>query len=133
MPKRKQSAHVSDKQSQVQALAFGERLAQLRRFRGLTQTQLGQKLDYSQRMIAHYERETADPAAHLLVLFAQALDVTVDELLGRSEVKEPSAKGHPKLWAKLRAVESLPGPDRRAVVRFIDALLARQQPDLQRK
>ncbi|MBI5545311.1 MAG: helix-turn-helix transcriptional regulator [Deltaproteobacteria bacterium] len=125
--KRKKRAQVSERRSEIQALAFGDRLAQLRKFRGLTQTQLGEKLGFSQRMMAHYEREQADPPAHLLPRFAEALGVSVDELLGRSDVKEPQVKGHPRLWAKLRAVESLPGPDRRAVVRFIDSILARQK------
>ena len=56
----------------------------------------------------------------------------VDELLGRTKPKESSAKGHPRLWAKLRTVATLSGPDRRAVVRFIDSLLARQQLEAQR-
>lgn len=34
---------------------------------------------------------------------------------------------HSPLWRKLRAVEKLGDADRKAVIRFIDTLLARQQ------
>ena len=41
--------------------AFGERLARLRKTRGYTQTELGEMLGLSQRMMTYYEREGGRP------------------------------------------------------------------------
>jgi transcriptional regulator with XRE-family HTH domain len=40
---------------------FGPRLAQLRQARGLTQEELGARIGVSNRMIAYYERDDAEP------------------------------------------------------------------------
>ncbi|MGH9366294.1 MAG: helix-turn-helix domain-containing protein [Thermoanaerobaculia bacterium] len=53
--------------------SFGERLARLRKARGYTQTELGEILDLSQRMMTYYEREDGRPPAHLLGQMAEAL------------------------------------------------------------
>ena len=54
---------------------FGSQLAQIRKARGLTQTELGQKLGVSQRVVAYYEQADAQPPGPLLLDLAQALQV----------------------------------------------------------
>jgi hypothetical protein len=79
-------------------------------------------------MVAYYEAQTEHPPAHLLPKIAEVLDVTADELLGISELKdaEGGAKNS-RLWRKLRQVEKLPPSDRRALLKMLDALLAQQR------
>jgi transcriptional regulator with XRE-family HTH domain len=107
--------------------SFGERLARLRKARGFTQTELGETLGVSQRVMTYYERESERPPAYLLARLAEALDVTVDELLGRRPLKGPPPPRNSRLWRKLREIEKLPAPDRKAVLRMVDGLLARQK------
>ena len=112
---------------------FGQRLARLRKAAGYTQTELGDLLGVSQRVITYYERESERPPSHLLPPLADALKVSVDELVGHQPLKKAApAPKHSRLWRKLRAVEELGDADRKAVIRFIDALLARQQLEAQR-
>lgn len=58
--------------------SFGERLVRLRKARGYTQTEPGEILDLSQRMMTYYEREEGRPPAHLLGQTAEALGVSSD-------------------------------------------------------
>jgi len=74
---------------------FGPQLAQIRKARGLTQTELGQKLGVSQRVVAYYEQADAQPPGPLLLDLAQALQVSTDELLGRRPLKTPRRARRP--------------------------------------
>jgi hypothetical protein len=56
----------------------------------------------------------------------------VDDLVGYTEVKEVQAPRSTRLWRKFRDVEKLSEADRRAVLRFVDALLAKQRLEHQR-
>ncbi len=106
---------------------FGERLARLRKARGYTQTELGELLGISQRVVTYYERESGRPPGHLLPKLAEILGVSVNVLLGNEREREPVQPRHTRLWRKLREVEKLPDADRKTIVRMIDALLARQK------
>jgi len=106
---------------------FGQRLARLRKARGYSQTELGELLGVSQRVMTYYECQTERPPAHLLPHLAEALGITVDELLGVRRGRETPAPRHTRLWRKLREIEKLPAGDRKAVLRVLDGLLARQK------
>jgi transcriptional regulator with XRE-family HTH domain len=107
---------------------FGQRLLRLRQARGYSQRELGDRVGVSQRMMTYYEREAEHPPAYLLPRLAEALGVTVDELMGVRPVKEQAAAPrNTRLWRKLRDVEKLPPGDRKAVLKFVDALLVRQR------
>ncbi|MFQ5720705.1 MAG: helix-turn-helix domain-containing protein [Acidobacteriota bacterium] len=106
---------------------FGQRLAGLRKAQGYTQTELGELLGVSQRAMTYYERESQRPPAHLLTHLAEILNVSVDELLGRHPVKDRPTPRNPRLWRKLRQIEKLPPGDRKAVLKILDGLLARQK------
>ena len=115
------------------AETFGRRLLRLRKARGFTQTELGNLVGTTQRMIAYYERENARrPPVHLLPGLASVLKVSVDELVGYAEIKEVQAPRSTRLWRKFRDVEKLSEADRRAVLRFVDALLVKQRLEHQR-
>ncbi len=105
---------------------FGKRLAHFRKARGLTQTELGNKIGVSKRVLSYYERKASYPPAHLLIPIAKALRVSVDELLGlkKADVSKPE---HAALWRKLRKAEQLSKKDRKTLVDFIDALVTRSR------
>lgn len=103
---------------------FGQRLARLRKARGFSQAELGQLLGLSQRMMTYYEREAAKPPAHVLPQIADALKISVDELLGIRAVRnDPGPPRRSRLWRKLREIEKLSRRDQQALLRTIDAFL----------
>lgn len=101
---------------------FGERLAKLRRAKGLTQIQLAELLGVTQRVITYYENESGQPPGALLVDLAKALSVTSDELLGLKVVTERTSPKTARLIKRLRRIENLPAADQRAVLKLVDAL-----------
>jgi transcriptional regulator with XRE-family HTH domain len=109
------------------ASEFGERLMALRKARGLTQIQLAEMIDSTQRAISRYETVADRAPAPVLAKLAKALHVSTDELLGLQPSR--SANGHDtpearRLWKKLQQVLSLPEKDRRAVIRLVNSLVA---------
>jgi transcriptional regulator with XRE-family HTH domain len=107
---------------------LGQRLLRLRQARGYSQRELGDRVGVSQRMMTYYESEAEHPPAYLLPRLAEALGLTVDELMGVRPIKEHAgASRNTRLWRKLRDIEKLPPGDRKAVLKFVDALLVRQR------
>lgn len=109
----------------TQKETFGQRMARLRKIRGITQVELGKKLGVSQRVITYYECETKRPPVVYLPLIAKILNVTIDELLGIKKTEETQA-GNARIWRRLRKIEQLPPKDQRAVIHYVEALLAKQ-------
>jgi len=101
---------------------FGERLAAFRQSRAMTQTQLGDAVGVSQRVIAYYETNGAQPPGALLAELARVLEVSADELLGLKPTKQTMSPKKARLRKRLEKIEQLPPSDQRAVLKFVDSL-----------
>ncbi len=66
---------------------FGKRLKLLRTNLNLTQKQLGENLNLSQRAISSYENNLRFPDEQTINLIADYFNVSVDYLLGRTDIK----------------------------------------------
>jgi transcriptional regulator with XRE-family HTH domain len=102
---------------------FGARLAEIRKNRGLSQTELGQRIGVSKRVIVYYERENAQPPGSLLVALAKALRVSSDELLGLKPSDERVGPRTSRFAKRLQKIESLPASDQRAILKILDAFI----------
>lgn len=69
------------------AMAFAERLKELRKQAHLTQVELAKRLGIGQSSYADWERGKKKPTQENLVKIAQILDVSIDYLVGNSEEK----------------------------------------------
>ena len=67
---------------------FSERLKAIRKSRGITQKQLAQDIGASERGIQSYEIGERKPAFDQLIALADYFDVSLDYLVGRSDVAE---------------------------------------------
>ncbi len=107
--------------------AFGERLQNLRKARGLTQVQLAEAAQTTQRAVSYYETEAGFPPAPAVISLAKALNVTTDELLG---LKPPQVAPMDedsdvrRQWKRFQMIATLPERDQKAVVRLINSLVA---------
>ena len=101
---------------------FGARLATLGQAKGLTQTELGEAVGVSQRVIAYYEGDDAQPPGAMLADLTRALTVSADELLGLKSVTERQSAKTARLLKRLRKVADLPPSDQKAVLKLVDAL-----------
>lgn len=108
--------------------SFGQRLARLRRARGLTQRQLAAATQISQRMIAYYETRVVSPPAEVITKLITALRATADDLFGvkagTSSPEAPLTTVEVRLWRKFRELRHLPEDERRAVLKVVDSFLS---------
>ena len=110
--------------------SFGERLQAIRKARGLTQVQLAEAAETTQRAISYYETEAGFPPAPAVIGLARALRVSTDELLGvkRPKVERLADDGEARrMWKKFQRVAILPDRDQRAVIRLINSLATLRQ------
>jgi transcriptional regulator with XRE-family HTH domain len=110
-------------------LSFGERLANIRKAKGITQKELGERIGVSQRIMNHYEKKAEYPPTQKLIELARALDMGIDELLGIASDGNDAIYNDikPGLARKLRQASQLPPQEIKALSTFIDALIIKQQ------
>ena len=101
----------------------GQRIAQLRKEKGLTQVQLAKAIGIRQVLISDYERRRLRPNYEMIVQFAMALDVSTDELLGLKVPKNTSKKPSLKILKRMNKIEELPPSQQRALLQTIDNFL----------
>ena len=65
----------------VYKLAFQENLRRLRMEKGITQTQLAQKLGVDQRTISAWEKGVCEPSLSIVILLCDIFDETLEEIL----------------------------------------------------
>jgi transcriptional regulator with XRE-family HTH domain len=102
---------------------FGERLARFRQSAGYSQRDFASEVGISQRMVVYYEKECERIPVQLLPIFAKALKVTTDQLLGLEREKDSGRTRDNRLWRRFSQVEKLPSPKRKQIVQILDAFL----------
>ncbi len=72
---------------------LSENLVRLRKQNGITQSELGSKLNYSDKSVSKWERGDGVPDLSVIVQLSELYHVSIDELLGR-EKKAENREGH---------------------------------------
>ena len=104
---------------------LGARIAQLRKERGLTQVQLAQLLDLTQQMVASYEVGRRRVPVSLLPAIADALTISIEELIGRPPARAAARRGPaPKLQQQIERIGQLPKAKQRFVMQMLETVLA---------
>ena len=68
---------------------FASRLAAYRKNAGLTQTQLAEKLNYSDKSISKWERGDGLPDFYVILLIAEMFNISVDDLIKDGPIRRP--------------------------------------------
>lgn len=102
---------------------LGERIARIRKARGYTQVELAERIGTIQVLVSDYERGRLRLTADMVVRFAQALEVTTDELLGTTEVKTNGKKTSRKILRRLEQIDSLRPQQQAILLKTIDTFL----------
>lgn len=94
-----------------------ERLAQIRKQRGLSQYELADALGFSRGQIGNYEQGTRRPDPTTLQQIADYLHVSVDYLLGRDEADSGNSEAEdPELEVLFRNLKELDANDRAIIM-----------------
>jgi transcriptional regulator with XRE-family HTH domain len=107
-----------------EAPPFGQRLAAVRKARGMTQQQLAELLDMTVKGVDYYERRARNPSSEFVQRAADALGVAVTELLGENGNGPRRKRGpSPKLQRQLEEIQRLPKGKQKFVSDFLDTVL----------
>jgi transcriptional regulator with XRE-family HTH domain len=107
---------------------IGQRLARLRRERGMTQVELAERLAVAQPVVSDYERGELRLHGELIVKLTQILGCSAEELLG---LERPRSNGstNRRLLRRIQDIERLPRRDQQALLRTIDRFLESFRPE----
>lgn len=102
---------------------FGKRLKNLRENAGFTQEQLGKKLNVVKSNISMYENGTRIPNADILEQLSKIFDVSIDYLLGKTDVKKYDNPYEDELEKVLFSkAKELTDEEKKAVLGVINAI-----------
>ena len=105
-------------------IAFGERIAALRKTHGITQVQLAETLGVSQQAITAYETGQRRVPISMLPLLAETLDTSIEDLIGTPARRRSGKRGPaPKIQQQLEQIGKLPAAKQRAIAQVLDAML----------
>jgi transcriptional regulator with XRE-family HTH domain len=107
--------------------AFGIRLQEIRKRRGLSQVEVAQKLGIHQSLISQYERGYLRLHGALLVRLAQVLKTTPDAILAVKEFA-PDGDGHTldrRFVRRLQRLDKLSAHQKKILLGTIDAFLSK--------
>lgn len=113
----------------------GEKIRELRKERGLNQDQLAELASLNRVTIAKYESGRVEPGAHALSRIADALEVSTDVLLGRTEEPEherPETPKTPQIRIVSGWMERMPQEDQDRVVQMMEVMFM-NHPELLRR
>ena len=104
-----------------------DRLRQLRSERKLTQTRLAQLLEINPRVYNRWEQGVAIPHIDTLVKIADTLQVSLDELVGRTDIASRPIVHNHKLQEIYKDLDRLPDEEQQMVIVFLDSLVKRNK------
>ncbi|MFN2529835.1 MAG: helix-turn-helix domain-containing protein [Pyrinomonadaceae bacterium] len=103
---------------------FGQRLHTLREQAGLSQEQLGAKLGLSQRVYAYWERHPVALRPDQLLSLAEALNVSVEDLVGTNGKKKRGSGPTGKMRQLFEAASRLPRNQQQKIAAIIEPFIA---------
>lgn len=80
---------------------IGLRLKKLREENNISQEQLANKLNVSASSIGMYETDKREPSDEIKTKIAKIFDVSIDYLVGKSDIKNPEQQEDPLGLAKI--------------------------------
>ncbi|MBP3691630.1 MAG: helix-turn-helix transcriptional regulator, partial [Clostridia bacterium] len=72
----------------MDAKSIGTLISKLRKKHGMTQSQLAEKLNISDKAVSRWENGNTYPDIELLPVIANILKITMDELMGMSDIEK---------------------------------------------
>ena len=101
---------------------LGERIAEHRKARGMTQTQLAELLDCSQQRVVSLEKGRRRVPVTDLPTLSESLGMSVEELIGLEA--QPTKRGPtPKIQQQLEQIAKLPRSQQKFVSQMIETVL----------
>ena len=105
-------------------VAMGERIAALRKTHSITQVQLAATLDVSQSAMNAYEQGQRRVPVSMLPLLARTLGVSVEKLIGESQVTSRKRGPASALQRHMDRISALPKAQQKFVMQVLDSVIS---------
>ena len=102
---------------------LGARIAELRKSQHITQVQMAETLGVSQQTINSYEVGRRRVPVSLLPAIADALAVSVEQLIGKRDAIPAKRGPAPRLQQQIERIQRLPRSKQRFVMEMLDTVL----------
>ena len=99
-------------------MTIGEHIMLLRKQKGLSQAELGKVIGTSGDVIGRYERDVITPSIDVIVNVADALEVSIDFLVGKTKMVLDK-----QAVKRLEDISKLPDDNKSFVLNLIDMAL----------
>jgi len=109
---------------------FGQKLFERREAAGLTQAEVAEQLELSQRAYAAWERDPVAILPERLSAVAEILGTTVAELLGEAAPRRNGGTPGGRLGQSVEAISKLPRRQQTKILDVVEALLAQQAAEV---
>jgi len=98
---------------------FNNKMTQTRKDKNLSREQLGKLIGTSGAIIGRYERADMKPSIEIAAKIAEALDVSLDFLVGSSSIVVKDKK----MLYRLELLESISMEDKNTILKVVDSFL----------
>jgi len=99
-------------------MTFGKKIALERKKKGFSQDELGKKVGTISVTIGRYERDEIKPSIDIASKLADALEVSLDYLTGKTDIELDN-----NILQRVVAIQSLPKEDKDHILYALDGLL----------
>lgn len=99
-------------------MTIGEHITTLRKRKGLSQADLGKIIGTSGDIVGRYERDAMMPSIDVVIKLADALEVSIDFLVGKTSMELDT-----KMLDRIQAIQKLGEQDQQYVFALLDAFL----------
>jgi transcriptional regulator with XRE-family HTH domain len=99
-------------------MTFGEHIMLLRKQKGLSQADLGKTIGTSGDIVGRYERNIMSPSIEVIIKMADALEVSLDYLVGKTDVLIDG-----KVMNRIIEIQKLSADEQKTVFSLLDAFL----------
>jgi len=106
-------------------MSMAQRLATLRKQKGLTQQALADSLGLHITQVKRYEAGTSHPSMEALKKIAQTLRVTTDSLIFEQEELEPDED----LRLQFKAISNMPEEEQRVVKQLLEGMIIKYEAE----
>ncbi|MCH6259225.1 helix-turn-helix domain-containing protein [Puniceicoccaceae bacterium K14] len=115
------------RQPKQEAPAFGQRLVSLRQEKGLTQYDLAERLGISRNRVVYYERRCENPSVDFVQKAAEAMNVSVEQLLDKATPITTEKPTPPRIKKLTDRLARLPRNKQSVVLEMLEGFLEKAE------
>lgn len=105
---------------------FGTRLHTLRKERKLRQEDMAKQLGIARTTYAMYEQGNREPDYNTLIKLATFFEVSIDYLLGKTEIRQVTDIQDPDLYQWFKDINNAPPQKREELKKFWEFIIQRE-------